>query len=76
MSQPDPDLSNVTQRLDRYAARLNPGLCAVALVLSVLVLAEITARLPALYEQDVATANVPLGSDPTSLVPIDILPSQ
>jgi hypothetical protein len=76
MSNPDHDFSSFAENLDRYAARLNPGLCAVALVLSVLALAEATTRLSAYVEQSVAPQAVQLTSDPTALVPIDIPPSE
>jgi hypothetical protein len=74
VSSPDHDFDGFAENLDRYAARLNPGLCAVALVLSGLVLAEATARLSAYVEQSVAPQSVPLTSDPTALMPVDIPP--
>jgi len=39
------------KNLDAYCARLNAGLTAVAVVLSVLVAAELTVRLPDLFAQ-------------------------
>jgi hypothetical protein len=64
------------QTIEHYAARFNPGLCAVALVLSTLVAAEAATRLPALYDKTVTAQIVPLTSDPTALVPVDIPPSE
>jgi len=37
--------------LDTFCARLNAGLTAVAVVLSILVAAELTVRFPDLYQQ-------------------------
>jgi hypothetical protein len=39
------------KNLDGFCARLNAGLAAVAIVLTVLVAAELTTRLPDLYQQ-------------------------
>lgn len=75
MSNPDPDRLNLAQSLERYATRTNPGLCAIALVLSTLVLAEAATRLPALYDEAITAQSVALSSGPTALVPIDIQPS-
>jgi hypothetical protein len=46
--------------IDGFCARLNAGLAAVAVVLSILVAAELTMRLPDLYQQaiDVESATV------------------
>ncbi len=76
MNDPDSARFNLPQRLERYAARTNPGLSAIALVLSTLVLAEAAARLPALYDEVIAMNDVALGSDPTALLPIDVAPSE
>jgi hypothetical protein len=76
VSDSDPDPRDFMQRIERYAARLNPGLCAVALILSTLVAAEAATRLPALYDETVDAQTVPLTSDPTALVPVDIPPSE
>jgi hypothetical protein len=39
------------KNLDGFCSRLNAGLAAVAIVLTVLVAAELTTRLPDLYQQ-------------------------
>jgi hypothetical protein len=44
-------MESLLKNLDGICARMNTGLAAVALVLSVLVAAELTVRLPALYQQ-------------------------
>ena len=44
-------MESLLKNLDGLCARLNAGLAAVALVLSVLVAAELTVRLPDLYQQ-------------------------
>lgn len=46
-------MESLLKNLDGLCARMNTGLTAVALVLSVLVAAELTARLPDLYQQAV-----------------------
>lgn len=46
-------MESLLKNLDGLCARLNAGLAAVALVLSVLVAAELTVRLPDLYQQAV-----------------------
>jgi len=52
-------MESLLKNLDGVCARMNTGLAAVALVLSVLVAAELTVRLPALYQQaiEVESAN-------------------
>jgi hypothetical protein len=73
MTNPDSDLRKFVRRVDLYAARLNPGLCAVAMILSTVLLAETATRIPALYEQVVTAQDNPqLTSDPTALLPRDI----
>jgi len=46
-------MESLLKNLDGFCARLNAGLAAVALVLSILVAAELTVRLPELYQQAV-----------------------
>ena len=46
-------MESLLKNLDGFCARLNAGLAAVALVLSILVAAELTVRLPDLYQQAV-----------------------
>ena len=71
MSNPDVELRKLMRRVDLYAARLNPGLFAVAVTLSTFLLGEMTVRFPALYEQEIASA-VLLSVDPTALLPVDV----
>ncbi len=54
-------MESLLKNLDGFCARLNAGLAAVALVLSVLVAAELTVRLPDIYQQaiDVESSTVP-----------------
>ena len=47
-------MESLLKNLDGLCARLNAGMAAVALVLSVLVAAELSVRLPDLYQQAVA----------------------
>jgi hypothetical protein len=46
-------MESLLKNIDGLCARLNAGLAAVALVLCVLVAAELTVRLPDLYQQAV-----------------------
>lgn len=72
MTDPNSHLRTLLQSIDRAAARLNPGLGAVALALATLTLAEASARLPVLYEQSIAAQGIQLASDPTILSPANI----
>ena len=74
MSNLAAELRRCLRILDRGAARLNPGLCAVAIILSSLLLAEAAARLPALYDEDAALRSLRLTADPTALAPADLMP--
>ena len=47
-------MESLLKNLDGLCARLNAGMAAVALVLSVLVAAELSLRLPDLYQQAIA----------------------
>jgi hypothetical protein len=76
VSDPNPDINDLMQNIERYAARLNPGLCAVALILSTLVAAEAATRLPALYEESVIAQAAPVTSDSTASMPVGIPPSK
>jgi hypothetical protein len=75
MSSSDVDFKKFVRRVDRYAARLNPGLFAVALVLSSFLLCEVTVRLPALYQAELAANTIPLSIDPTALLTVDVPPA-
>jgi hypothetical protein len=44
-------MESLLKNIDTFCARLNAGLAAVAVVLSVLVAAELTARFPDFYQQ-------------------------
>ncbi len=75
MSSSDADFRKFVRRVDRYAARLNPGLVAVAVVLSTFLLCEMTTRLPALYQAEIASNAIPLSIDPTALLTVEAPPS-
>ena len=53
-------MTALLKSIDALCARLNAGLAAVALVLSILVAAQLTVRMPDLFQQavDAETANV------------------
>lgn len=44
-------MQSLVKNIDTFCARLNAGLAAVAVVLSVLVAAELTVRFPDFYQQ-------------------------
>jgi len=44
-------MEGLLKNIDGFCARLNAGLAAVALVLAVLVAAELSVRIPDLYQQ-------------------------
>lgn len=44
-------MESLLKNIDTFCARLNAGLAAVAVVLCVLVAAELTARFPDFYQQ-------------------------
>ena len=53
-------MTALLKSIDAFCARLNAGLAAVALVLSILVAAQLTVRMPGLFQQavDAETANM------------------
>jgi hypothetical protein len=53
-------MTALLKSIDALCARLNAGLAAVALVLSILVAAQLTVRMPELFQQavDAETANM------------------
>jgi hypothetical protein len=50
-------MASLLKSIETFCARLNAGLAAVAVVLSILVAAELTARFPDLYQQAIAVEN-------------------
>jgi hypothetical protein len=72
MSNPDVEIRKLMRRVDHFAARLNPGLSAIAIVLGTCVLAEASVRLPALYDTTLASDAPLLAIDPTA----DVLSSE
>ena len=50
-------MESLLKNLDSFCERLNAGLAAVAVVLTILVAAELTARFPDLYQQAVDAQN-------------------
>jgi hypothetical protein len=76
MSNIEIEIQKLMRRVDRSAARLNPGLSAIAIVLSTCLLGEVIVRLPAIYEAEFASYAPLLTSDPTALLTIDLPPTQ
>lgn len=70
MNDPDPKRPDVLNAVERHAARLNPGLCAVVLVLTTLVAAKATTFLPALYDEAIVAQTAPMTTDTTALGPV------
>lgn len=76
MSNPDVEIQKLMRRVDHFAARLNPGLFAIAIVLSTWLLAESAVRFPALSEAEFAS-DAPLATiNPTTLLTADLPPSE
>lgn len=50
-------MATLLKNIDAFCARLNAGLAAVAVVLTILVAAQLTIRMPQLYQQAIATDN-------------------
>lgn len=55
-------MEGLLKSIDGFCARLNAGLLAVAVVLAVLVAAELTVRVPDLYRQAISAE----GMNPTA----------
>ena len=74
MSNPNVEIREFIHRLNQYSARLNPGLSAVALALSMLVAAEAASHLPslqarlydALHAANAQSSDPDLTGDPTA----------
>ena len=60
-------MSALLKSIDAFCARLNAGLAAVALVLSILVAAELTVRTPELFQQAVDAESASLAANATTM---------
>lgn len=76
MSNPDVELRKLIRRADRFAARLNPGLAAIAIVLSTCLLAESAVRFPAFYTAELAADTTLQIIDPTAPSMTDAVPPE
>ncbi|HEV8015118.1 MAG TPA: hypothetical protein VGP48_06275 [Stellaceae bacterium] len=56
-------MTALLKSIDAFCGRLNAGLAAVALVLSILVAAELTVRMPQLFQQAVEAEGSTLAAD-------------
>ena len=56
-------MTALLKSIDAFCARLNAGLAAVALVLSILVAAELTVRMPLLLQQAADAESSTLGTN-------------
>jgi len=65
-------LKNLVRRIDEGAARLNPGLSAIAIVLLTLVTGEAAVRFVSVWAYEVASQTVRPTIDPTLSAPSDI----
>jgi hypothetical protein len=61
-------MTALLKSIDAFCARLNAGLAAVALVLSILVAAELTVRMPQLFQQAADAESATLATD-TAVLP-------
>ena len=53
-------MEGLLKSIDGFCARLNAGLLAVAVVLTILVAAELTVRMPDLYQQAIGAEGMSL----------------
>ena len=60
-------MSALLKSIDAFCARLNAGLAAVAVVLSILVAAELTVRTPELFQQAVDAESANLAANATTM---------
>ena len=49
--------------IDSFCGRMNAGLAAVAIVLSILVAAELTVRMPELFQQAIEAENATIAAN-------------
>lgn len=61
-------MTALMKSIDAFCGRLNAGLAAVALVLTILVAAELTVRMPDLFQQAVDAENANMATT-TAMVP-------
>jgi hypothetical protein len=61
-------MTALLKSIDAFCARLNAGLAAVALVLTVLVAAQLTVRMPDLFQQAVEAESANLAAN-TAVLP-------
>lgn len=56
-------MEGLLKNIDGFCARLNAGLAAVAVVLTILVAAELTVRIPDLYQQAIDAESTTLAAN-------------
>jgi hypothetical protein len=61
-------MSALLKNIDAFCARLNAGLAAVAVVLSILVAAQLTVRMPDLFERAVEAETANLAANTATAV--------
>lgn len=62
------DMTALLKSIDAFCARLNAGLAAVAVVLLILVAAQLTVRMPVFFQQAVDAENANIATT-TAMVP-------
>src|SRR5262249_21079187 len=67
VSNPDVEIQKLMRRVDHFAARLNPRLSAIAIVLAACLLGEITLRLPTMIPVALASDTPPITLDAAGL---------
>ncbi len=56
-------MEGLLKNIDGFCARLNAGLAAVAVILTILVAAELSVRIPDLYQQAIDAESTTLAAD-------------
>ena len=72
MNKERSELKNFIRRVDESAARLNPGLSAIAIVLLTLVTGEAAVRAVSAWADEIASQTVQLTPNPSLSAPSDI----
>jgi hypothetical protein len=62
-------MTALLKSIDAFCARLNAGLAAVALVLTVLVAAQLTVRMPDLFQRAVEAENANIAANAAAVLP-------
>lgn len=64
-------MTALLKSIDTFCGRLNAGLAAVAVVLTILVAAQLTVRMPDLFQQAVQAEGASLAANSAAVLPND-----